>query len=479
MKKRRRLSLMEIIHGYRVTFLLCFSFLAFSGLQAQLTTKDTLSLSNFLQFVQQYHPVSKQIGMMIKSADASYLSAKGNFDPKLYTQLESKTFQGKEYFNMLDAGVRIPTWVGLDVKAGFENNRGTQINPENTTPVDGLVYTQITVPLLQGLMIDERRTVLRQADLSRKMSVFEMTNALNDLFYQAGKAYFDWQLAEANLPVFQQAYDLSKDRMRATKRNTELGDRPGIDTVEAKIQLQDRYVQLLQAQNEVQVSRLQLAVFLWDGNSLPLQLNENTFPEDMSYAGLMARTDSSIKEMGMVSDHPYLKTLDYKIQQLEIDRKWKREKLKPQLNLSFSPITDANRFSQVAFNQNKWGVGMYFPLFLRKERGDLQLARIKIQVAQWERDQKRNEIMNKVNVAVNRYANFNEQQNKQEENVGNYERLWLSEKKMFEIGESSLFMINSREISYMNSKVKLNELRNKYYKSALEVQFARGQLAGR
>ena len=50
------------------------------------------------------------------------------------------------------------------------------------------------------------------------------------------------------------------------------------------------------------------------------------------------------------------------------------------------------------------------------------------------------------------------------------------EKISFENGESSLFMINSREMSFINAKIKLNELENKWQKSLLEVNFNLGLL---
>jgi len=61
-------------------------------------------------------------------------------------------------------------------------------------------------------------------------------------------------------------------------------------------------------------------------------------------------------------------------------------------------------------------------------------------------------------------------------NVVNYERLWMAEKISFENGESSLFMINSREMSFINAKIKLNELENKLQKSLLEVNYSLGVL---
>ncbi len=444
---------------------------------AQSGNTDTLTLNQFFQIIQRNHPVAKQIRQMVSAADAAKLRARGNFDPKLFTQYESKNFQGKEYFNMLDAGLQIPTWAGLDIKAGLENNRGYQINPESSTPDGGLTYAKITVPLLQGLIIDERRAILKQASIAQNMSVFEMANAMNELYYLAGKSYFDWQLSLANLQVYEKAYALSIERMAATRRNAALGDRPGIDTVEARIQMQDRYVQLIQSQNDVFTARLQLSVFLWNDSNQPLELKSDVMPDPDLQNRMTDRLDSIMQtNKDLFSTHPYLKTLDLKISQLEIDKKWKKEKLKPILNLSYSPLTDANRFSALSFNQNKWGVGFAFPLLLRKERGDLQLAQLKIQTAQWERDQKRNEMQIKLSVAANKFTNLRSQEELQKQNVGNYEKLWLSEKKMFDLGESSLFMINAREMSYMTSQIKLNDLRNKYIKAGLEVEYAKGQL---
>jgi hypothetical protein len=61
-------------------------------------------------------------------------------------------------------------------------------------------------------------------------------------------------------------------------------------------------------------------------------------------------------------------------------------------------------------------------------------------------------------------------------NVIDYEQLWKAEIKLFEAGESSLFMINSREMSYINSRVKLNEIINKKMKAAFDAEYSSGQL---
>ena len=119
---------------------------------------------------------------------------------------------------------------------------------------------------------------------------------------------------------------------------------------------------------------------------------------------------------------------------------------------------------------------MSFPLWLRKERGELRLAKNKILTQQYELEYKQKEIENRISTSLNDYRNFSKQYDIQSLNLLNYEKLWQSEKKLFDLGESSLFMINSREMSFINARLKLNENLNKLLKSAIEVQYARGIL---
>jgi hypothetical protein len=54
--------------------------------------------------------------------------------------------------------------------------------------------------------------------------------------------------------------------------------------------------------------------------------------------------------------------------------------------------------------------------------------------------------------------------------------LWESEKRLFEQGESSLFMMNSREMSMINARLKLNEMIYKNQKALLEADYSFGLL---
>ena len=104
------------------------------------------------------------------------------------------------------------------------------------------------------------------------------------------------------------------------------------------------------------------------------------------------------------------------------------------------------------------------------------MAKIKIENTTYDNINKRNELMNQIKSTINEFNTYRNQIAIYSKNVGNYERLWQSEKRLFDSGESSLFMINSREMSYINAQIKLNEIINKNKNAALETEYGLGLL---
>ena len=60
--------------------------------------------------------------------------------------------------------------------------------------------------------------------------------------------------------------------------------------------------------------------------------------------------------------------------------------------------------------------------------------------------------------------------------VDDYYRLVEGERQLFSAGESSLFLVNSREIGYINAQKKLYELIGKNQESLLKISYSLGNL---
>lgn len=461
----------------KCNFLLIVLLIALNSI-GQTDSTIKLSFTNFLQLVKQNHPLAKQADLITKAANANILLARGSFDPKLFYEFNNKFFDSKNYYELSNGGFKIPTWFGIELKAGYEQNQGAYLNPEHTTPNQGLVYSQISLPLLQGLIIDERRATLKQAKIFQELSVYEKINTINELLYKAGKAYWDWQLSFTNLQVHKNAITLSQERFEAIRRTSILGDRPAIDTIEAIIQLQDRTINLQHALMDYKIKSLQLSNYLWIENDIPIELTDKTIPEIATpdYVTENALYANVSKMDSLINIHPSIKIYDFKLKQLSIEKKFKQDKLKPSLNVNYNPLFKAENLREGYQNNYKWGLALGFPIFLRKERGELQLTKLKIENTIYENINKRNELLNKVKSTINEFNTYKNQIGIYSKNVINYEKLWQSEKRLFSSGESSLFMINAREMSYINAQIKLNEIINKNKKAALDVEYSFGLL---
>jgi outer membrane protein TolC len=444
--------------------------------QNQPVNNSILSLKQFYEIVYAHHPLSKQAKLIVENAKSMNLAAKGNFDPKLFYQFNDKFFNGKNYYDLGNGGLSIPTKYGVEFKTGYERNEGVYLNPENNTPAQGLYYAQISVPLVQGIMTDERRTILKQSQINIKASQAELDFQLNELFYKAGKSFLEWQLSYNNLNVYKNAYLIGNQRFESVKKSFQYGDRPAIDTVEAGIQVLDRLAGWQQAELEFKNKTIQLSGFLWLENNTPALLDSNIVP-DMTMVAFKEDVGPEKKNINaIVALHPNIRAGNFKLDMLQVDKKLKMEKLKPLINLNYNPLIDAAKNKGNYLNNYKWGVSLNFPIFLRKERGELQSAKLKIQQSQLELDYKKNDIENKIRMADNDRIYANNQLDIFKQNIKNYEALWSAEKRLFDSGESSLFMINSRENTYINAQLKLNDYNFKFNKSILELHYSKGQL---
>jgi outer membrane protein TolC len=116
------------------------------------------------------------------------------------------------------------------------------------------------------------------------------------------------------------------------------------------------------------------------------------------------------------------------------------------------------------------------PLRLSQGRGEYRAAKIKIQETSLDLMQTRLSISNKVRMYFNELANVQSQVRIAEANLDNYNRLYRGEDTRFRIGESSLFLLNSRENKVLESAQKLVELKTKFMKGYQAVIWSTGQL---
>ncbi len=446
--------------------------------KAQNPTADSLfSLQNFLQLVADNHPSVKQANLLNRAAEAELLAAKGGFDPKVYGDFEQKFFNKKTYFNIGEGGIKVPTWYGVEVKSSYSYVGGNFVNPSEVIPSAGQGLVGVSVPLLQGFMIDERRGNLFKARQSQLLNASERAVLLNDLAFSATQIYWKWAFYVENRRIFQEALRLAEVRFAATKTAFEQGDRMAMDTLESFILVQDRQLQANEANLDGQEARLKLANFLWNNQTKPAAFSDKLVP-DFSKNGIYTEGSSNRVNLleSIAETHPVLKIYGAKLAQLNIDKQLKREKLKPKLNANYNVLSNGLAFNPLFTDNYKWGISFSTSTLFRAERGELALTKIKIENTDLLRQQKELELKNKLQLAFNDLDNALIQLRLYTKTVENYRQLLTLENNRFQLGESSLFLLNSREIKLIEAQVKLAKLQTELQIARASIDWAAGRL---
>lgn len=439
---------------------------------------DYLPYDIFIDIVGTNHPFAMQAELRPQTGEANLMKSKGAFDPKLYGQINQKYFDNKQYYSLLDAGIGIPTRIGIDLKAGFEQNQGALLNPESSTPSAGLAYAGVTVPLGQGLFFDERRATLQEAEVYRNATIQERRMMRNNLLYDASLAYWEWARLHEVRNVYAQALSLSEIRLEAVKQSVILGDRASMDTLEASIQVNNIELLLQQAEIELNKARLKLGTFIWQEGQIPLELKTSTLPQKLQGAVTPDwMNDPSFQWQSMLTEHPELQWYELKIESINIEQRWLKEQFKPQLDINYNPLSEpigGDVWSAYSVENYKFGVSFNMPLFYRKERGALEMNQIKEQDISLTLEQKKLEWQNKFLGFLQEWNVSREQITLYQQTVSEYNQLLNAEQSLFNGGESSIFLINSREQGYISAQVKLLELQAKNQIAAAGMEWALG-----
>ena len=443
-------------------------------------SQTTFSDKQFFEIVLKNHPLAKQAQLQTQFGEKEILYAQGGFDPKIFTHTLQKNFNSTSYYNLIHSGLKIPTWYGLEFKGGFESNQGAFLNPEEKTPSSGLVYAGASVNLGKGLFIDQRRAELFKAKVYYQSTFFEQKLQLNELIYESGYAYWSWFLSYHSMKILDEAFQLANIRYDAVKRTAELEDRPEIDVVEAGLQVQNRESMLRNYEAVYKGSGFKISTFLWNEQQVPLDLDSLTTPVKIEILEKDSVTLLSNQEIDTaLANHPYIQVTNFKIKGLEIERKLKKEQLKPELAVNYNflnqPIQN-NPFANLSMNNYKWGLTFEMPILLRKERGDLAKTNLKLKEEQFNLENSKAYVEYKIRNAYVDYNNALVQVEIFQKTVVDTKRLLDAEKAMFESGESSLFLINARELAYIQAKLKWVESIAKSKQAYLSLKFNLAQL---
>jgi len=429
------------------------------------------SYNEFLGYVKKYHPLVKNANLELNKTQANLMMARGGFDPKIEVDFSKKQFKDSDYYSILNSSFKIPTWYGIEIKASFDNNEGIYLNPENSVPNQGLTSLGVFVPLGQGLFINQRMADVRKAKIQIQLSNAERRLQAISILYDGSVAYFNWKKNYNEVQLYENYLKNAKIRFKGIQSLIQQGDKPAIDSIEAGIIVKNRLLSLEDSRLKLNKAKLELSNFLWLENNIPLELSDELIPEEKLELTIQEtlKTNDLLNSEFSIVNHPKINALQSKIDILNVDRKLKANMLLPKIDLGYSYLSEPSYFDNYQFEDYKIGLNFYFPLFLRKERGSLKLAKFKVQETEFALALEKVQLTNKINAQKIEIASILKQKELIKELVEDNNVMLNSEERLFSFGESSMFLINSRENNFVTAQLSFIAIENRYFISNSEL----------
>lgn len=456
-------------------------FFVFKGFSQE--TILTLNAEQVLELVRKYHPITRQTNIEIEKAQADILLAKGAFDPILSNYTAKKTFGGTNYYSITNPEIRIPTWYGIEVFGGLENLNGERFDVADTQGKTS--YFGVNIPLAKNLLLDKRRAFLQQAKIFNQMALAEQRLEINNLLLNAMESYWLWVKTYQLYKIMSSNVAVNEKRVTFVKKSFANGERAAIDTVEAVAQLQSFQYQQNNYWLGFQNAGLALSVYLWQNNNVPYNLPETVVPQDgweneTNIANFNLELEL-LQNVGL-KNHPDLLMYNFKLDALGIDKKLKFQELLPKIDFQYNQLGKGYRLLETAtqvplFDNNfQYGVKMEIPMRFSQGRSGYRMAKLKIEETTLNQNQKIQQIQLKIKGYFNELNNLKTQIALQSSNYDNYVQLVKAEETRLFNGESSLFLVNSRETKALEALEKLIDLKTKYYKTIYALQWSAGLL---
>lgn len=377
-------------------------------------------------------------------------------------------------------------WNGARLDASFNNSRMS-----TTNPFSGLnPFTQSTLgvnlvqPLLRGRKIDNDRNQLRLRRKQVDVSEADYEQRVIQVVTAVTQAYWDLVAARQDIDVKKQSVDLARDQFERSKRQIDAGTLAPVELSAAQAELerrQDTYYSSIGFLTEVENNLKSLLAggrdqTIWDEEVIPVETRSMAPP---------ANDDLKVAVKGAVGKRPELRNLRLRLESNDMQKDLARNQLLPQANLTAgytmaglagsrntaqNPFFPGNSGSVVPpafiggygttlsnmFGQNytSWQAGMQIEWTARNRTAKEALAQVNLNERSLELQRTRLEqqVEAEVRNALQALRTAEQRIVAAEASVKAAREKLDSEQRLFDTGESTNFLVLTRQNEFADSQ---------------------------
>ena len=411
--------------------------------RAQTDSGGALDLPEVFASVERHHLRVVQALASEEVARAELFAARGGFDP--YLRIYGAIREGGYYaLRQLDVELRQPTplwgaevWAGYRVGVGEDDHYPSYYS--NRTLDRGEVRAGIRVPLWRDGPLDSRRAARRSAEFGIDAATAGREATLLELRRSAIDAYMAWVAAGRALAVADELHELASTRYRWVAARAEAGAVADVTLLDAERALISRERSRVSAQRKLQGAGLVLSLFVRDEQGDPKVPELHALPAEVS-------TPPALEPVDLATCHPRLRAARASLERAGVSVDLARAQRAPRIDLRAQASRDFGEGDEsLPGTVFEGGVEISLPLALRSARGSLAAAEARARSAEEALRFEGERLRAETRDAELAHATALQNLELSERLVRNVRALADAERRRFEAGASTLFVVNQRE----------------------------------
>jgi outer membrane protein TolC len=412
---------------------------------------NPLMLREVLESVEQHHPKITAAEAKLEASRGEHFAARGGFDPTLRVLGEINP-AGYYDYRRIDARASQPTpWLGTELYAGYRIQSGRLPGYEGQyeTLDGGEVYAGVRLPLWQDRDLDKRRAARAKTERKVEESSWRLAAERLEVQLAAAESYYKWVASGYGYDVKRRLVGLARDRARQIERRIETGAAPEIELVDNRQMLLKRERGLADARQKLAQAAYKLALYLRSSAGSPLVPSPRAIPGQLPGPNGEA-ADAERAVARALDNRPDVAAFQAMLEQVRIDLDLAEARLGPRLDVTLHASRDVGtgtetQITQLADTRVGAGVLLELPIPLRSDRGQLDAAQGELRSTEakgtWMRDQIAADVRSAhaaVEASAQRYELARERAELSE-------TIAAAERRRYELGSSTLLVVNLRE----------------------------------
>ena len=413
-----------------------------------------LLLDEVLQSTERYHPILLAQITERSMAEGKVLGTQGAFDTKLTASAGTNSL-GYYKTRTSGGGISQPfRRTGGEVFGGYKRGLGN-FEPwkEGQLTLSGGEWAGgIRLPLLRDRSIDTRRTDLQLALLGLELADASILEQRLILLQLAASRYWAWVSAGHKLSIAQDLLSLAEDRIQQVEELVGAGQVAQIEIAENQRAVLLRRSAAVSAERNLQTARLDLSLFLRDSNGNLVQAGRSRLPEFPEPEGV---SPEQVEQdlVGALQRRPEIAGAMLEIEQNDAATRLARNQMRPEVNFTLRFGRDQGLGSITKRGSELIaGISLESPVQRRKARGEVAVWNAKQEQLLYKLRYVRDKVEVEVRDAASALTLALQRLDLARAEYEIARSLATAEVDRFELGDSTLFIVNQREVAAASAR---------------------------